>query len=55
VLLQGLGFVIQIIALVSAGLIELARYRASTGVRAAFEAAGPGADPLEPRFTQPMR
>jgi hypothetical protein len=51
----GAGFAIQIVALVSAGLIELARYRLSAGVRAAFEAAGPGADPLDPAFTQPMR
>jgi hypothetical protein len=53
----GLGFGIQIVALLSAGFIELARYRVirSSGVLAAFEAAGPGADPLDPKFTQPMR
>jgi hypothetical protein len=53
----GLGFAIQVVALLSAGFIELARYRIirSSGVLAAFEKAGPGADPLDPAFTQPMR
>jgi peptide/histidine transporter 3/4 len=52
----GLGFAIQIVALLSAGFIELARYRVirSSGVLAAFEKAGPGADPLDPAFVQPM-
>lgn len=53
----GLGFAIQIVALLSAGFIELARYKVikSSGVLSAFEKAGPGADPLDPQFTQPMR
>ena len=53
----GLGFAIQIVALLSAGFIELARYRVirTSGVLAAFEKAGPKADPLDPAFTQPMR
>jgi hypothetical protein len=53
----GLGFAIQIVALMSAGFIELARYKVikGSGVLSAFEKAGPGADPLDPQFTQPMR
>lgn len=53
----GLGFGIQILALVSAALIEMARYRMvrSSGLVAKFEAAGPGADPLDPAYTEPMR
>lgn len=53
----GLGFVIQIVALLSAGFIELARYRVvrSSGVLAAFEKAGPTADPLDPAYMEPMR
>ncbi|KAF8061421.1 APC8 [Scenedesmus sp. PABB004] len=40
----------------SAALIEGARYKvvASSGLRQAFLAAGPGADYLDPAFTQPM-
>lgn len=53
----GLGFVIQIAALCSAALIEGARYKvvAAAGLREKFEAAGPGVDPLDPQFMQPMR
>lgn len=53
----GLGFVIQILALLSAGLIEMARYKMvrNIGLVAKFEAAGPDADPLAPEFTEPMR
>lgn len=52
----GIGFALQIVALSSAALIEMARYRTirAAGLREAFEAAGPGADPLDPAFMQPM-
>lgn len=52
-----IGFVIQIIALLSAGIIELLRYKMvrDSGLVAAFIAAGPDADPLDPKFTEPMR
>jgi hypothetical protein len=53
----GLGLVIQILALISAALVEMARYKvvAAAGLVQKFEAAGPDADPLDPAFTQPMR
>lgn len=53
----GIGFVVQIAALVAAALIEMARYQAvsAAGVREAFVAAGPDADPLHPDFRHPMR
>ncbi|WIA14658.1 hypothetical protein OEZ85_003160 [Tetradesmus obliquus] len=52
----GLGFAIQVLALVSAALIEMARYRVvrESGLLERFLAAGPEADPLDPLFTQPM-
>ncbi|KAF8073093.1 NPF8.3 [Scenedesmus sp. PABB004] len=52
----GIGFFVQILALVSAALIEMARYRLvkRVGLIARFEAAGPDADPLAPEFVQPM-
>lgn len=52
----GLGFAIQILALVSAALIETARYKLvrSSGLIDKFLAAGPDADPLDPAFRQPM-
>jgi hypothetical protein len=48
---------LQVLALVSAALIEMARYRVvrESGVLERFVAAGPEADPLDPLFTQPMR
>jgi hypothetical protein len=53
----GLGFFVQILALISAALIEMARYKLvrQTGLVDRFLAAGPDADPLDPQFTQPMR
>lgn len=53
----GLGFVIQIVALVSAALIEMARYRVvrNVGLVDKFNAAGPEADPLDPAYIEPMR
>lgn len=53
----GLGFFIQILALISAAVIEMVRYRMvrSSGLVDAFLAAGPDADPLDPKFTEPMR
>jgi peptide/histidine transporter 3/4 len=57
----GGGFFIQILALLSAGAVETARYRQSAGVRALFESDGGGPeateaspDPLDPKYTQPM-
>ncbi|KAF6260843.1 POT family-domain-containing protein [Scenedesmus sp. NREL 46B-D3] len=52
----GLGFGIQVLALVSAALIEMARYRVvrQSGLVDRFLDAGPEADPLDPLFTQPM-
>jgi hypothetical protein len=48
---------VQILALISAALIEMARYKLvrQTGLVDKFLAAGPDADPLDPAFTQPMR
>jgi hypothetical protein len=53
----GLGFFIQILALISAAVIEMVRYRMvrSSGLVDAFLAAGPDADPLDPKYTEPMR
>lgn len=53
----GLGFFVQILALVSAALIEMARYKLvrRVGLVDKFLAAGPDADPLAPEFIQPMR
>ena len=53
----GTGFFVLILALVSAALIEMMRYRMvrSTGLVDRFLAAGPGADPLDPAFVEPMR
>jgi hypothetical protein len=47
----------QVLALVSAALIEMYRYRVvrQSGLLERFLAAGPEADPLDPLFTQPMR
>lgn len=52
-----IGFFIQIVALLSAGIIELVRYKMvrDSGLVTAFIAAGPDADPLDPKFTEPMR
>lgn len=52
----GLGFFVQILALISAALIEMSRYKLvrSSGLVDKFIAAGPDADPLDPKFTQPM-
>eukprot|EP00775_Hariotina_reticulata_P010432 gene10432-10590_t len=52
----GLGFFVQILALVSAALIEMSRYKLirRIGLVDRFIAAGPDADPLDPEFTQPM-
>jgi hypothetical protein len=46
-----------VLALVSAALIEMYRYRVvrQSGLLDRFLAAGPDADPLDPLFTQPMR
>lgn len=48
---------IQVLALVSAALIEMARYRVvrEAGVVERFLAAGPDANPLDPQFRHPMR
>lgn len=53
----GLGFFIQILALVSAAIIEMVRYRMvrNLGLPEKFLAAGPKADPLDPAYTEPMR
>lgn len=53
----GTGFFVLILALVSAALIEMMRYRMvrSTGLVDRFLAAGSGADPLDPAFVEPMR
>jgi len=53
----GLGFLIQISALVSAAIIEMVRYKMvrNIGLVQAFKDAGPKADPLDPAFTEPMR
>lgn len=53
----GLGFFLQILALISAALIEMARYKLvrNIGLVDKFIAAGPDADPMDPAFTQPMR
>jgi hypothetical protein len=53
----GLGFFVQILALISAAIIEMSRYKLvrSSGLVDKFIAAGPDADPLDPKFTQPMR
>jgi hypothetical protein len=53
----GLGFLIQIVALISAAIIEMVRYRVvrNVGLVDAFNAAGPDADPLDPKFIEPMR
>eukprot|EP00879_Flechtneria_rotunda_P000926 GHRR01001055.1.p1 GENE.GHRR01001055.1~~GHRR01001055.1.p1 ORF type:complete len:523 (+),score=105.75 GHRR01001055.1:1216-2784(+) len=52
----GLGFVIQIMALVSAALIEMARYKLvqSKGLVAKFNAGGATADAMNPAYTEPM-
>lgn len=53
----GLGFFVLILALISAALIEMSRYKLvrQIGLVDRFLAAGPDADPLDPKFTQPMR
>ncbi len=53
----GIGFVFQIIALISAAIIEMARYRVvrNVGLVDAFKAAGPNADPLDPKYTEAIR
>lgn len=53
----GLGFFVQACALVSAALIEMARYRLikRIGLVDKFIAAGPDADYMDPEFIQPMR
>uniref|UniRef100_A0A383VGU9 Major facilitator superfamily (MFS) profile domain-containing protein n=1 Tax=Tetradesmus obliquus TaxID=3088 RepID=A0A383VGU9_TETOB len=52
----GLGFFVLILALISAALIEMSRYKLvrQIGLVDTFLAAGPDADPLDPKFTQPM-
>jgi dipeptide/tripeptide permease len=55
----GAGFFVGILALVSAGAIETARYKQAVPIRALYEADGGSAtssspDPLDPKYAQPM-
>lgn len=55
----GTGFFVEILALVSAGVIESVRYKQSAPVRALYESDGGGPDtstpdPLDPKYSQPM-
>lgn len=55
----GAGFFIEILALISAGVIESVRYKQAAPIRGLYEADGGTAtssspDPLDPKFTQPM-